>query len=379
MTSKQRVHAALARRTVDRVPVFMWFHPQTAGRLAALLEIPASELGEAMGNDVAQTWVNNNYAMEGIVHERDGEWHRDFWGIKWVKEGAFNQPAEFPLAGASEPQMSAYRFPEAQLDFLLARMDPLMARGAELFLGCDVSPCAFEMYWRLRGLEQALLDVAARPALAARMLERCIRFASTLAERACREFSLDWLWAGDDVAGQTGMILSPLTWRELIKPLLAQVFEVGRRAGLWVAFHCCGALRPIIPDLVEIGLDVLNPIQAGCPGMDPRELKREFGERLAFMGGLDTQGVLPFGSVTAVRRHTAELLEVLTAGGGGYILAASHTIPPETPDRNLFALYAEAGISREQIFDRAAGIRRRLAAAGIATGRAAGNPAKETS
>jgi uroporphyrinogen decarboxylase len=145
-----------------------------------------------------------------------------------------------------------------------------------------------------------------------------------------------------------------------MEPLLAQVFAVGRQAGLWVAFHCCGALRPIIPHLIEIGLDVLNPIQAGCPGLDPRELKAEFGERLAFMGGLDTQGVLPFGSEGEVRRHTAELLEIMTAGGGGYILAASHTIPPETPDRNLFALYAEAGISHEQIFDRAAGIRRRL-------------------
>jgi uroporphyrinogen decarboxylase len=362
MTSKQRVHAALERQPVDRVPVFMWFHPDTARHLATLLEIPASEVGEAMGNDVAQTWVNNNYAMEGIVHEREGEWHRDFWGIKWVKAGAFNQPAEFPLAGASEAKVLAYRFPQDKMDFLLARMAPLLQRGAELFLGCDVSPCAFEMYWRLRGLEQALLDLAARPTLAARMLERCAGFARALAERACRELPLDWLWTGDDVAGQNGMILSPEAWRELIKPLLAQVFAEGRRAGLWVAFHCCGALRPIIPDLVEIGLDVLNPIQAGCPGMEARELKREFGDRLAFMGGLDTQGVLPFGDEAEVRRHTSELLQAMTSGGGGYILAASHTIPPETPDRNLFALYAEAGITREQIFDRAAAIRRRLAA-----------------
>lgn len=362
MTSKQRMHAALERLPVDRVPVFMWFHPDTARHLATLLEIPASEVGEAMGNDVAQTWVNNNFAMEGIVHEREGEWHRDFWGIKWVKVGAFNQPAEFPLAGASESKLLAYRFPQDKMDFLLARMAPLLERSAELFLGCDVSPCAFEMYWRLRGLEEALLDIAARPELAARLLERCAGFARALAERASRELPLDWLWTGDDVAGQTGMILSPGDWRELIKPLLAQVFAAGRRAGLWVAFHCCGALRPIIPDLVEIGLDVLNPIQAGCPGMGARELKREFGDRLAFMGGLDTQGVLPFGGEAEVRRHTAELLQAMTTGGGGYILAASHTIPPETPDRNLFALYDEAGISREQIFDRAAAIRRRLTA-----------------
>ena len=155
--------------------------------------------------------------------------------------------------------------------------------------------------------------------------------------------------------------MSPATWRELIKPLMAEIFAVGRSHGLWVANHCCGALRPIIPDLVEIGLDVLNPVQAGCPGMNPRELKREFGDALSFMGGVDTQNLLPFGSASDVRRETEKLIQGMTAGGGGYILAASHTIPPETPDANIFALYEVAGISREEIMDRAAGIR----AAGI--------------
>jgi len=119
-------------------------------------------------------------------------------------------------------------------------------------------------------------------------------------------------------------------------------------------------VRDIVGDLVEMGLDVLNPIQCNCPGMDPVELKQEFGDRLAFMGGVDTQGVLPKGSVLEVRRATRHLLDSMTAGGGGYILAASHTIPPETPDDNIFAMYAEAGISREQIFDSAAGIRAAL-------------------
>ena len=366
MTSRERVRAALERRPTDRVPVFMWFHPQTAASLGRLLEIPAGLVGEAMGNDVRQAWVNNNYAMEGILHERDGEWHRDFWGIKWQKLGAFNQPVEFPLAAASEAEALAYPFPDDRLEDLLANMEGLAHAPdrEERFLGCDVSPCAFEMYWRLRGLEQALLDIASRPVFAGRMLERCADFARRLSGEACRRFALDWLWTGDDVAGQDGLILSPAAWRELVKPLLAGIFAVGHRAGLPVAYHCCGALAPIIPDLVEIGLDLLNPIQAGCPGMEPRELKRSFGSRLSFMGGLDTQGVLPFGDEAAVRRHTAELLEAMS--GGGFILAASHTVPPETPEVNIFAMYAEAGIPREEIFDRAADLR--------ATGRRTADP-----
>jgi uroporphyrinogen decarboxylase len=365
VTSRQRVHAALARKPCDRVPVFMWYHPETAERLAALLEVPPADVGEAMGNDILQTWVNNNYAMEAIVHERDGERHTDFWGITWERQGAFNQPVGFPLADADEAELAAYRFPKDRLDFLLGLMGPLVATRRDMFLGCDVSPCAFEMYWRLRGLEQTLVDIAGRPKLAAALLARCAGFACSLSERACRELPLDWLWTGDDVAGQQGLLFSPIIWRELIKPLLAEVFAVGKSAGLWVAFHCCGALRPIIPDLVDIGLDVLNPVQAGCPGMEALDLKREFGERLAFMGGLDTQGVLPFGTPAEVRRHAGQLLEGMSAGGGGYILAASHTIPPETPEENIFALYETAGISRQEIFDRAADIRGAARQAGL--------------
>ena len=362
MTPKERVHAALRREPVDRVPVFMWFHPQTARRLAGLLDIPASQVSAAMGDDVRMTWVNNNYAMEGIVHEFEGEGHSDEWGIRWVKEGAFNQPVGFPLAGASRDEALAYAFPEDRMDFLLGLMRPVLEQKERFFIGCDVSPCVFEMYWRLRGLENAILDMAADPELTAAMFAKCARFALDLSTRACAEMPLDWLWCGDDVAGQHSMIMDPVQWREVIKPLMAGIFAAGKERGMWVANHCCGALRPIIPDLIEIGLDVLNPIQAGCAGMDALELKRDFGASLAFMGGVDTQELLPFGTAVQVRTATERLIEGMTApvggrGAGGFILAASHTIQPETPDENIFALYAAAGISREEIFSRAAEIR----------------------
>lgn len=361
MNAKQRVHAALRRQPVDRIPIFMWFHPETTRRLAALLEIPAARVGEALGNDVAMTWVNNNYAMEGIVHEHDGEGHRDAWGITWVKQGPFNQIAHFPLAGATRAQALAYRFPVEQVEALMQPMLPVAAQAREMFIGCDVSPCVFEMYWRLRGMEQAMLDMSGDAALADAMFARCADFAVLLAEEACTRFALDWLWTGDDVASQQALLMSPAMWRDLIKPHLARVVAVGKARGLWVAYHCCGALRPIVPDLIEIGLDVLNPVQAGCPGMDARDLKREFGRELAFMGGVDTQGLLPHGSAAEVRRATERLIETMTSDGGGYILAASHTVPPETPDENIFALYAAAGLGRAEIFDRAATIRRRAA------------------
>lgn len=208
-------------------------------------------------------------------------------------------------------------------------------------------------------MEDALLDFAVDPSLADTMVGRCADFADRLAVEAIERFELDWLWTGDDVASQDGMIISPEQWRETVKPHLARVFRRGIDAGLPIAYHCCGALRPIIPDLVEIGCTVLNPIQVGCPGMEPRSLKEEFGAELTFMGGLDTQRLLPRGTPTEVRRETESLIATMASEGGGFILAASHSIPPETPLDNIFALYEAAGMSRESILDAAADARRR--------------------
>jgi len=312
-----------------------------------------------MGDDVKQTWVSNNYAMEGITHAQEGDAHVDDWGIEWVRVGPFNQIRRSPLVASSRDDIVRYTYPYHRVDRLLANMDPVMLHAADFFIGCDVSPCLFEMVFRLRGMENAILDLVAQPDLAAQMLDQAAAFAIALAEEACDRFSLDWLWTGDDIAGQEAMIMSPQCWRDKIRPHLGEIFAVGKSRGLYVAYHSCGAIRPIIPDLIEIGLDVLNPIQCNCPGMAPLELKRDFGDRLTFMGGVDTQDLLPYGTVDQVRRETARLIEGMTSDGGGYILAASHTIPPETPTGNIFAMYEAAGVSRQEIFDRAATIRAR--------------------
>jgi uroporphyrinogen decarboxylase len=213
------------------------------------------------------------------------------------------------------------------------------------------------MYRRLRGLERALADLDGEPALVEEMFDRCAAFAALLAELACRRFPLDWLWTGDGAPGQHEHLMSPDIWRRLVKPHLRLVFDVGKRHRLWVGYRGCGDLRSIIPDLMEMGLDVLHLAQGTCPGVDPLELKREFGARLSFVGGLDAYGVLCRGSVDEVRRATRLLLDGMTAHGGGYVLATTDCVPPETPADNLFAMYAEAGLGREEIYDRAAEIR----------------------
>jgi hypothetical protein len=120
------------------VPIFMWFHPDTARHLAELLEIPIRYVGDAMGDDIHQTWVNNNFAMEGITHEHDGETHQDNWGIVWERQFGFNQIAQYPLKDASPDEILAYPFPYGHLEKLFAPMSVLVNANQGYFLGCDV-------------------------------------------------------------------------------------------------------------------------------------------------------------------------------------------------------------------------------------------------
>ncbi|MCL1909592.1 MAG: hypothetical protein FWG05_01515 [Kiritimatiellaeota bacterium] len=360
MTSKQRVANAIARKPVDRVPVFMWFHPETVTRLAETLEIAPRHVASVMGNDVFQTWVGNNHAMEGVQHEHDGERHTDDWGITWERQYGFNQIVNHPLANATDDEIDRYEFPHDRIPALLKNMDAMTPFQDTHFIGCDVSPCALELMYRIFGMERAMLELACDTPAIRRFIGKTADFGVALSVAACAHCHMDWLWTGDDVGGQHGMILSPEMWRETIRPAMARIVDVGRQSGLPVAYHSCGAIRPIIPDLIEIGVNVLNPIQCDCPGMVAASLKAEFGKHLTFMGGVDTINLLPRGSVSDVRRATRALIDTMTSDGGGFILAASHTIAPETPMENIFAMYHEAGLTKEMIFDAASELRRHL-------------------
>ena len=360
MNSKERVHASLSRKNPDRVPIWMWFHPETVEIIAKELEIPPKYVSFVLEDDVRQTWVANNYAMEGIVHQHDGEGHTDQWGIKWVKVGSFNQIEHYPLADKSDEEISGYKFPYDRIPELLQSMYPVVTLKDAYFIGCDVSPCLFEFICRLRNMQNTLLDFLANPELMDELLEKSCDFAVTISQEAVNKFDLDWLWTGDDVGGQQTMMLDPDMWRSRVKPHLKRILDVGKKKGIWLAHHCCGAIHPIIPDLIEIGVNVLNPVQSNCPGMNPLDLKKEFGKELSFMGGVDTQRLLPNGTVSEVRKETEILIDGMMSGGGGYILAASHAVPPETPIENIYAMYEAAGISKEKIRDNASDIRKKL-------------------
>jgi len=194
----------------------------------------------------------------------------------------------------------------------------------------------FETAWALRGYERLLTDFVLNPELAERILDIPFHYHLAAAQKLV-DLGVDMIWTGDDVGTQNRMLMSPATWRRFLKPRLAAFIASlkQKNARLKIAYHTDGCVYPIIPDLIEIGVDVLNPIQP--QSMDPEKLKREYGGRLCFWGTIDIQQTLPFGTADEVK---AEVLARLRTVGqnGGLILGPTHNVQLDTPMENFWSL-----------------------------------------
>jgi uroporphyrinogen-III decarboxylase len=188
----------------------------------------------------------------------------------------------------------------------------------------------------LRGYVQLLKDIKTRPDIFERLLEIPYDYHLTAGKRLAK-MGVDMIWLGDDVGGQTGMLFSPEVWRRSLKPRMASVIASlkGINPGIKIAYHSDGYIEPIIPDLIDIGLDVLNPVQPAC--MDPAELKKKFGNNLCFWGSIDEQHTLPFGTPAQVEAEV--LLRLNTLGRqGGLIIGPTHHVQLDTPLENFWAM-----------------------------------------
>ncbi|MGC8874540.1 MAG: uroporphyrinogen decarboxylase family protein, partial [Chloroflexia bacterium] len=194
----------------------------------------------------------------------------------------------------------------------------------------------FETAWALRGYEQLLIDLIEDPDRAEHILDIPFHYHLTAARKLV-ELGVDMIWIGDDVGAQDRMLISPRMWRRFLKPRMATFIATlkGIRPEVKVAYHSDGYIYPIIPDLIEIGLDVLNPVQPRC--MDPEQLKKEFGTRLSFWGSLDEQHTLPFGTPEDVKAEVLARLKTL-GKGGGLILGPTHHVQLDTPLENFWAM-----------------------------------------
>lgn len=337
MTSKERVYAAIRRKPVDRLPRYLWFHPDILREAGERMGTTGFATEAALGNDVLQPWVSINGSMARWVEE--GESFTDEFGITWTRRGPYNAVVHHPLADADEEAIRRYPMPDPCAPSRFEQLDALMARfGESHFIGADVSGSIFEPAYHLRNMENLLIDMMTDAPEAHALLDRTMRFTIDVAVECVRR-GVDWVWLGDDVGTQSGMMVSPRIWRSLLKPRLKEI--VGRiraeKPDMIVAYHSCGSIRPIIGDLAEIGIDVLNPLQPMAADMDNLAIKREFGSALAFMAGIDTQGFLPNATPAQVRDETGRIVETM-GEGGGFIFAGSHTIQPDVPWANIEAM-----------------------------------------
>jgi uroporphyrinogen-III decarboxylase len=194
----------------------------------------------------------------------------------------------------------------------------------------------FESAWGLRGYERLLQDFALDPDLAEQVLDFPYRYHLEAAKNLVK-MGVDMIWLGDDVGAQNAMLMSPKMWRRFLKPRMANFIAQLRSINpqVKIAYHSDGQIYPIIPDLIEIGLDILNPIQPRS--MDPARLKKEYGKQLSFWGSIDEQFTLPFGSPADVRDEV--ILRLKTLGkGGGLIIGPTHLIQLDTPMDNFWAM-----------------------------------------
>jgi uroporphyrinogen decarboxylase len=186
-------------------------------------------------------------------------------------------------------------------------------------------------------------DLLLRPAFFEALLDRLTNIYIEITTRALDEAGeyMDAVLVGDDLSNQAGPFFRLELYRSLIKPYQKQIIDTVKRRGKPFVYHTCGAAYPFIPDLIDLGIDALNPVQVSAVGMDTKRLKREFGRDLAFWGGVDTQSVLPRGTPADVRKEVKTRIDDL-AGGGGYVLASVHNIQAEVPPQNVAAMLEAA-------------------------------------
>ncbi|MCZ7547391.1 MAG: hypothetical protein M5R40_29470 [Anaerolineae bacterium] len=211
----------------------------------------------------------------------------------------------------------------------------LQARG-DRYVQARVWFTLFERLWMLRGFENVLVDPYLDEVQFGRLRDRIVEYNLSIIDQWIAR-DVDSVYFSDDWGSQRGLLISPDDWRRFYKPAYKAMFDRVRAGGAHVWMHLCGNILAILPDLIDIGLNVLNPVQPQA--MDVRKLAAEFGGRVCFNGGVDVQGTLIHGSTDAVRREVHTLVDLFGRFNGGYIGGTSHTIMPETPLDNVIALF----------------------------------------
>jgi len=343
VNGRERVLAAVARTDSydgDRIPLGdMGFESYIQARLEDHFDVKGIDgLRKALGIDLI--CLGPSYAGPEFSYKPE-ERKMSFFGAshKSYAESIVARPLQ---SAQSVRDAEAFRWPTPDDHDYSG-----LAQAAKFWEGAAIASPGwtptFSQICELFGIETALVNMIDNPALIEAAVDRITELVCGLVTRIHETIGdrLVIFKTSDDIATQRGLMFSPELWRKLFKPHLARQFALGKKLGLINMLHACGAIREIIPDLVEIGLDILEPTQVHLPGMEPTELKREFGKHVTFFGAICTQRTLPFGTPDEVRKEVRERVRVL-GDAGGYICSPDHAILDDVPLENVLALYDQA-------------------------------------
>lgn len=361
MKHRDRVIQALNHVETDRPPFQATFAPEFADRLRKEFNLPQQrtephhrewygyDLEVLTGQDALQAgigWFTNYYLKD--------ESYTDEWNVQWnVKKyhtslgtGFYTNIEKNPLKDDDKAALN-YKAPNPNRIALYAHLDRLLkGYQQEYYIIGRVHCTIFESAWALRGLDTLMMDFYINQEIANHLLNETCNYHLEVAKNMAK-MGVDMIWLGDDMGAQSSLLIDPELWREYFKPRMAKIIRELKKIkqDVKIAYHSDGCNYDIIPDLIEIGLDVLNPIQTEC--MDPEILKEKYGDKLCFFGGIAVQSTLPFGTSQDIKKEYAWLKNSL-GKDGGWICAPTHHVQLDTSMDNFFTLLKEIGIENKR-------------------------------
>jgi uroporphyrinogen decarboxylase len=376
MTSRDRVLKAVRREIPDRVPIDLGGNQTGIHRVAyaalvrhlgirddVVILDAVQQLARPCEAVLERLRVDTRYIFAGaardwkggiVKRQRNGRtWHdlTDEFGVTWSMAddgGLFMDISHHPLADATLSDIANYPFPRGDDP---GRFGGLREKAARIrketpyAVVSGISGVVYEICWYLRGLEQWFIDMRTQPEFCEALLDQTLKFWLDWFRAFFDEVGelVDVIMIGDDLAAQHGPLFDPRFYRRIVQPRhrrLIQYIRSRTRAAIW--YHTCGSCIDFVPDLIENGINVLNPVQTSAARMDPRVLKERFGRKIAFWGGgCDTQHVLPFGTPAAVAAHVRKNVEIFKEGGG-YVFNNVHNIQADIPPENVLAMFDAA-------------------------------------
>lgn len=338
MTSRERWLAVARREKPDRIPMDFWGTDEVRAKMRRHLAVATDDEMFAALHIDRPVVIDPPYSGPPLPPDTD------MWGVRFrlmsYGTGAYREAVVNPLAAFETVEQieAAYRWPSAdRYDYgsLAAQVRGREDRPVEYMLMGN-----YALYTRLRGIEQAFVDFAANHDIVSYCMDKLVAHSCEKAERVLEALRgrVDFSWMANDMGSQEDLLFSPDTMRKLFLPGIRRMAALGSQAGAFVVLHSDGAIRKAIPDLIDAGIQMLNPVQWRCRGMDREGLARDFGGRLIFHGAVDNQATLARGSAADVRREVRQNIDIFAPG---YVLAPCHNLQAVSPPENIVAMYDE--------------------------------------